>query len=371
VCPLARARLLGAERGSQIARASCARSCERASSARSEGAARRAVRRGAKDREHARTANRDKGKRTSRSAPARRVRHTARRVRRTPARCARASPAGGLGERSEGSRSARGAGGSPGRPFRPRTRTASSEGARRSDSPRAARVAPCAMCTARPRVVRTPPARGGARERRARNDATRQQSDHPSDQPACEIQTVSSEGARRSDFPHAARVASRVACAARPLVMRAPPPACGWIEGAPRAERRNERREEKSTTRATSLLDCGGENHPRRTRATRIARASPVAMHAGEDPFRTKRRPKRRRETRTTTGDRRRREAPQRDLARLRRREPPIRAPRGAGALARARLLARHGRLGAARRQQEESPCVLSPAEWRTTNNRF
>jgi len=38
----------------------------------------------------------------------------------------------------------------------------------------------------------------------------------------------------------------------------------------------------------------------------------PAAMHAGEDPSRTKRRPKRRRETRTTTGDRRKREAPQR-----------------------------------------------------------
>ena len=51
----------------------------------------------------------------------------------------------------------------------------------------------------------------------------------PSDQPARETQTASSEGARRSDFPRAVRVASRVACAARPLVMRPPPPACGRI----------------------------------------------------------------------------------------------------------------------------------------------
>ena len=83
-------------------------------------------------------------------------------------------------------------------------------------------------------------------------------------------------------------------------------------------------------------------------------------MRAGEDPFRTKRRPKRMRETRTTTGNRRRREAPQRDLARLRRREPPTRrAPRGAGARAQARLLAQRGRRGAARRQQEESASLL------------
>ena len=75
---------------SQIAGASCARSRGRASSAGSEGAARRAVRRGAKDREHARTANRDKGKRTSLGVPARRVRRTSRRVRRAPVRGAHA-----------------------------------------------------------------------------------------------------------------------------------------------------------------------------------------------------------------------------------------------------------------------------------------
>ena len=145
--------------------------------------------------------------------------------------------------------------------------------------------------------------------------------------------------------------------------IRAPPPACGWIEEAPRAaERRNERRKEESTTRATSLLDCGGENHPRRTRAARIARASPVAMHAGEGPFRTKRRPKTRRETRTTTGDKRR-EAPQRDLFRLRRREPPTRAPRDASALARVRLLARRGRRGVAQKGKKSlRACCLCRA---------
>ena len=92
---------------SQIARASHARSRERASSAGSEGAARRAVRRGAKDKEHARTANRDEGNRTSLGVPARCVRRISRRVRHVLVRGARAPPAGGLGERSEGSRSAR------------------------------------------------------------------------------------------------------------------------------------------------------------------------------------------------------------------------------------------------------------------------
>ena len=81
----------------------------------------------------------------------------------------------GSGANGAGARAEQGGGqGSLGRPF-PRTRTTSSEGARRSDSPRAARVAPFATWTARPRVVRMPPARGGARERRARNGATGQQ----------------------------------------------------------------------------------------------------------------------------------------------------------------------------------------------------
>ena len=97
----------------------------------------------------------------------------------------------------------------------------------------------------------------------------------PSNQPARESQTASSEGARRSDSPRAVRVASRVACAARPLVLRAPPPACGRIKGAPRAARQNERRrEEKRATHA---------RHPCSTAAaitTRDARAARAASRA-------------------------------------------------------------------------------------------
>ena len=158
---------------SQIARASRARSCERPPSAGSEGAARRTVRRGAKDREHARTANRDKGKRTSRSTPARRVRHTARRVRRALARSDRSPP---RAERESGARGA--TDGTNETMPNPQQRAARergrgiSESARRVDSPRVA-------LGVRPRVrswcPHPPPApargcAGGARERRARSD---------------------------------------------------------------------------------------------------------------------------------------------------------------------------------------------------------
>ena len=52
-----------------------------------------------------------------------------------------------------------------------------------------------------------------------------------------------------------------------------------------------------------SRPSCGGENHPRCTRAARAARASPVAPPRAAPSLSTERRPKRRRETRTTTGD--------------------------------------------------------------------
>ena len=235
------------------------------------------------------------------------MRRTSRRVRRVSVRGAHAPPAGGLGERRGGSSSARGAGRSPGgRPF-PAHTDRELRGRAALGLPRAARVASRVACAARPLVMRAPPPacgwiEGGPRAERRNERREEEKSTTRAQNTDRELRGRSALGlptrrARRG----ARRVRRAPACDAR-----APPPACGWIEGAPRAERRNERREEKSTTRATSLLDCGGENHPRRTRATRIARASPVAMHAGEDPFRTKRRPKRRRETRTTTGDRRR-----------------------------------------------------------------
>ena len=107
--------------------------------------------------------------------------------------------------------------------------------------------------------------------------------------------TASSEGTRRSDSPRAARVASRVACAARSLVVRAPPPARGWSEGVARAERRTgrEKKRRRAPQRVPSLLDCGSENRPRRTI---VARASSVAMHAGEGSLRTKRQAKKTRD---------------------------------------------------------------------------
>ena len=165
--------------------------------------------------------------------------------------------------------------GSPGRPF-PRTRTASSEGARRSDSPRAARVAPCATCTARrARGAHAPGARRSEGEARAkRRNAIGTAEAEPSDKPAREKQTASSEGARRSDSPRAVCVASRVACAARPLVMRAPPPACGRIKGAPRAARKNERRrEEKRAPHARHPCSTAAARTTRDARAARTSRA--------------------------------------------------------------------------------------------------
>ena len=55
---------------------------------------------------------------------------------------------------------------------------------------------------------------------------------------------------------------------------------------------RGNRREYNTPERATSLLDCGGENRPRPTRGARVARASPTTIRAGEGSLRTERRPK-------------------------------------------------------------------------------
>ena len=192
VCPLARARLLGGKRGSSAAR----------SEERSERQRTRA------DREpRQRKADFPWRPRTPR-AP-----HRAPRASRARSFCARLARRRSRGaERTEQER-ARSRGkpqGSPGRPF-PRTRTASSEGARRSDSPRAARVVLCATCTARPRVVRTPPARGGARERRARNGATGQQrQNRATNRPAKHRpRAPRALGARIPHAPCASRRASR------------------------------------------------------------------------------------------------------------------------------------------------------------------
>ena len=131
------------------------------------------------------------------------------------------------------------------------------------------------------RYVRRAPARSahapGARRSEGEARAKRRNGTaeaEPSDQPAREIRTASSEGARRSDSLRAVRVASRVACAARPLVMRAPPPACGRIKGAPRAARQNERRrEEKRAPHARHPCSTAAARTTRDARAPRASRA--------------------------------------------------------------------------------------------------
>ena len=80
------------------------------------------------------------------------------------------------------------------------------------------------------------------------------------------------------------RRASRVACAARPLVVSAPPLARGRSEGAARAERdrQDERstKEEKTTARERPCSTAAVMNHPRCTCAARVARAPPVTPRA-------------------------------------------------------------------------------------------
>ena len=123
---------------------------------------------------------------------------------------------------------------------------------------------------------------------------------------------------------------------------------------SPRTERRPKRRRESRTmtgdltrekprrrrahaARERPCSTAAVMNHPRCTHAACVARASPVARRSARaaPSLRTERRPKRRRETRTTTGDRtreknqgpRRKSTTARDVpARLRRREPPTKA---------------------------------------------
>ena len=93
--------------------------------------------------------------------------------------------------------------------------------------------------------------------------------------------------ARSSDSAHAAPVASRSAHVRAPARgARAPRrPAGGAKERRARGatDGTGEEQEKKRPPRRarTALLDCGGENHPRRrTRAARVARLSPVAPRA-------------------------------------------------------------------------------------------
>ena len=211
------------------------------------------------------------------------------------------------------------------------------------ESPHAGCAAPRA-CVARPLVVRAPPPAGGLGERSGGSRSARGVGGLKGAKPRTAVsentRTASSEGTRRSDSPRAARVASRVACAARPLVVRAPPPARGWSEGVARAERRTgrEKKRRRAPQRVPSLLDCGSENRPRRTI---VARASSVAMHAGEGSLRTKRQAKKTRDM-----DNRRQASRRREEHRSARHpcstavaRTTVRAPRDASVRARARQL--------------------------------
>ena len=54
---------------------------------------------------------------------------------------------------------------------------------------------------------------------------------------------------------------------------------------AARGAAERSRREEKSTTRATSLLDCGGENHPRRATHARHAAPPPTPAYGSMNQY--------------------------------------------------------------------------------------
>ena len=121
-----------------------------------------------------------------------------------------------------------------------------------------------------------------------------------------------------------------------------------------------------------SRLSCGGESHPKCTRAARVAlrpaRAAPSLRKA--------RRPKRRRQTRTKTGDGAREEeetkkyrgTAARDVpAEVQRLEPPTRAPRTARRR-RACASASPRPARSARRRAKAARRVCAPAAGRTTS---
>ena len=134
------------------------------------------------------------------------------------------------------------------------------------------------------------------------------------------------------------------------------------------------RRRRGPPRRTVSRLSCGGDQPPTRfTRAVRGARAAPVAPARAAPSLRTERRPKRRRETRTTTvqeEDEERTTAARDVRAEVRRLEPPTRAPRGAGARARAPIAVAAAPHRGSRKSSRKSLRRASgaPAEGRTTS---
>ena len=191
---------------------------------------------------------------------------------------------------------------------------------------------------------------------------------------------ASSEGVPRSDFPRTAPVALRSARVHAPARGARAPPAGVRVDrrSGARAERRTEREKRKMKSgpprRAISRLSCGGDQPPTRfTRAVRGARAAPVAPARAAPSLRTERRPKRRRETRTTTvqeEDEERTTAARDVRAEVRRLEPPTRAPRGAGARARAPIAVAAAPHRGSRKSSRKSLRRASgaPAEGRTTS---
>ena len=149
--------------------------------------------------------------------------------------------------------------------------------ARRADSPRVGRV----ECVAR--RVRHAPARSRARAPAAeRGSGARGTGRREQRSPERRAREMGGRELReRSALGLPARRVRRMArCVRRDPARgaRAPPPACGWSEGAARRDRQDERRGQEEKTAPTPLLDCGGENHPRFTRAARAARVSFVAL---------------------------------------------------------------------------------------------
>ena len=125
---------------------------------------------------------------------------------------------------------------------------------------------------------------------------SRQQSNKPRNTPGERTANYDSKGKRISRRLSARRRARRVALGVRPRVRtlhphvvrppRAGARVRGWSEGAARAERRTGREKkqggggEEHAAHERFCSTAAVKNHPQRTRAARVARASPVAPRA-------------------------------------------------------------------------------------------
>ena len=241
---------------SPIARASRARSCERPPSVGSEGAAWRAKRRGEKDREHVRIADRNKGNSGLPVASPHAACATPCAVcvtRPLFLRAPRPPAISGSGANGARARAEQGGGGreaQDGRSREPGPRVPRARGARTPHAPRASRRAlraPCARAwCARPGARRS---EGDARAKR-RNRTQQRQNRATNRRAKYGPRAPRALGARIPYAPCASRRASR-----------APRARSRCARPRRRATEREKNRREESTTRATSVLNCGGENH--------------------------------------------------------------------------------------------------------------